>query len=136
VFTLLGVAATSLGEVNGSFDPGALLGASYSLAHGGRVRLRLLAVSDTPALRALVRAQGHDPDELRWVRLRHYHPRREVVLCALAAERLVGIGAMPIDASAPALLVADEAAAPGVTELLSGALTGRAQSLVRLRTAA
>jgi len=127
--------------VSREFDPGALLGASYLLPGGARVRLRMLATSDARELRALLALHGDDRDGLQAARLLRFDPRRRLVLCARAlldgSEALVGVGAIDLGAELPEphLLVSDELAAPGVSDLLRGALVGRALALARTRAA-
>lgn len=125
-----------------SFDPGALLGASYRLADGRRVRLRVAASTDTERIAALLFAAGERAPALEARRLTRFHPRRRLVMCATTlldgSDGLVGVGAVWLDgpsALVPDVLVTDEAAAPGVSELLAGALAGRARVLAHHRAA-
>jgi hypothetical protein len=127
-----------------SFDPGALLGASYRLADGTRVRLRMVAPSDRQRVRALVQACASCDDELVTERLLRFDPRTRAVVCATAliggCETMVGVGAIDLTADGPRapipnpLLVAEFAPA-GVADLLAGALLGRAGALARTRAA-
>ena len=124
------------------FDPGALLATSYPL-EGARVRLRMVASSDGPAVRALVAGCGCVGADFVAERLLRFDPRRRAVVCATAllqgAEVMVGIGAIDLDARTPAALpnplLIDERAPEGVADLLAGALLGRAQMLARTRAA-
>jgi hypothetical protein len=126
-----------------SFDPGALLGASYQLEDGTRVRLRLVAASDFERVRRLLEQAGHDGEaDLRAARLTRFDPRRRLVVCASAlidrSEELIGVGAIDLDQApvfAPDTLVVAAEFIPAVRELLSGALVGRAQALARRRAA-
>ena len=115
-----------------------MLGSSYRLGDGTRVRLRLAAPSDGPRIAALLA-----PD-LAVQRLVRFDPRRRVVVCAAAliegAEVLVGVGAIELSAEGhqqrkPDVLVIAPEAPAGTAELLSGALIGRAQALARGRAA-
>jgi hypothetical protein len=126
-----------------SFDPGALLGSSYPLPDGTRVRLRLAAASDLRRLcRLLERSGYHGEAELEAARLIRFDPRRRLVLCAATlidrSEEVIGVGAIDLD-DAPELtpdmlIVAGEFSAD-VRELLAGALVGRAQALANRRAA-
>ena len=118
------------------FDPGALLSGWYELPRGPRVCLRLARISDLAGIAELVSQAGAELDPLELVRR---DPRRRVVLCAAAlvdgAQRVVGVGAIDVSASEPDLLVVDEGITEGLTELLGGALAGRAEALRRARAA-
>ena len=124
------------------FDPGALLGASYPL-DGARVRLRMVASSDAPAVRALIADCGCVGGDFVAERLLRFDPRRRAVVCATAlldgAEVMVGVGAIDLEARATAALpnplLIHERAPDGVADLLAGALVGRAQMLARTRAA-
>ena len=123
-----------------SFDPGALLGTSYVLAGGTRVRLRLLSSSDARDVRELLAARSPESDNLLAGRLLRHDPRRQIVLTARTLvggkEKVVGVGAIALGRpEAPELIVADEAAARGVGDLLAAALVGRASVLARTRAA-
>lgn len=134
--------ATSVYRVtSAAFDPGALLGASYVLPDGSRVRLRVAASSDAANVRALLEADHGEAAGLRAARLLRFDPRRRLVLCAAALvdgrERLVGLGAIILDGDSPrpdTLIVAADAP-PGVRELLEGAIVGRAELISRGRAA-
>jgi hypothetical protein len=127
-----------------SFDPGALLGATYELADGTRVRLRMVSPSDRMRVRALIRACAPCDAELVAERLLRFDPRTRAVVCANAlidgSEAMVGVGAIDLTAAMPQaaipnpLLIA-ESAPDGVADLLAGALLGRAQALARTRAA-
>ncbi len=127
-----------------SFDPGALLGASYELADGTRVRLRLAAPSDRGPIQALLRACGVRDDQMTAERLVRFDPRQRAVVCASALlsgnEAIVGVGAIELDPGGqepgvPNPLLIDERAPDGVADLLAGALIGRANALARGRAA-
>jgi hypothetical protein len=127
--------------VTHGFDPGALLGASYQLPDGTRVRLRLTGPSDTARLRRLLDQAGED-SALAAARLIRFDPRTRLVVCAAAlteaGEALVGVGAIALDGASepqPDVLVIDAEAPAGVRELLAGALVGRAAALARIRAA-
>jgi hypothetical protein len=124
------------------FDPGALLARSYALPRGPRVCLRLARVRDLPSVRALLRRQGIEPDELELARLMRSDPRRRLVICATAlidsAETVVGIGAIELDGESdllPSRLLVDDQITDGLAPLLCEALVGRARALVRARAA-
>lgn len=106
-----------------------LLGGSYPLRDGTRIRLRLARGSDARALRELLARSG-ESSELTLRRLVHYDPQRRRVLCATALidgrETIVGVASLTDAASAPDLMFADERLAPGVTALLGDALLARA----------
>ena len=127
-----------------NFDPGALLGASFPLADGTRVRLRLARRSDAPAIRELLRSAGGPGaalQDLDVARLVHADPRRCCVMCAMALiagrETLVGIGVRTItdESEEPELVVVDRELAAGVDGLLTAALGGRAAAIGRMRAA-
>jgi hypothetical protein len=126
--------------VTDEFDPGALMARWYALPGGLRICLRIPRVRDREGIRRLMHA--HDPagSELELARLRHFDPRRQLVICATAllasAETVVGIGAIEVrDGEAePSLIVVDERA-EGLEPLLRDALVGRARALVRGRAA-
>lgn len=127
-----------------SFDPGALLGASYQLPDGARVRLRMVAPSDRPRILGLLEASGLSGHELAAGRLLRFDPRRQAVVCATmlidGAEAMVGLGAIDLDRdgrkpSHPDPLVIHPAAPAGLQDLLAGALVGRARALARGRAA-
>ena len=137
-----------------SFIPGPLLGQTFPLSDGVRVRLRLAHFSDGPAIAALIArtegGDGADPHARVADRLVQFDPRRRYVLCACAlidsSERLVGVGAIDLgtgEVAEPDLMLIDpeldEATGPQHTEaltgLLWGALVGAAQAVVRARAA-
>ena len=129
--------------MSASFDPGALLGASYQLDDGSRVRLRLARSSDAPVMRGLVAAAGHtaEPADLEVGRLVHSDPRKHCVLAATALidgrETLAGFGSITLDAANPSpdVLVVAPDAPPALAGLLTDALTGRAEAIARARAA-
>ncbi len=125
-----------------SFDPGALLGASYPLGGGGRIRLRLAAPSDAARLTRLLAEAGDAGAGLQAARLIRCDPRRRLVVCAAAptsaGEDLVGVGVIELDGSvdpSPDLMIVAGHAPDGVRELLGAALIGRAIALARIRAA-
>jgi hypothetical protein len=124
------------------FDPGALLGNSYALPRGPRVRLRLTQLRDAPAIRALLERGGLDPEDLEVARLVRFDPRTRVAICATAligsSDTLVGVGAIGLDASPyaePDTLVVDAQLTDGLDQLLGRALVGRAEAIARARAA-
>jgi len=138
--------------VASGFDPGALLGGSYPLEDGTRIRLRLARVSDGPAIRALIAAEAERggagvehawrSGELEVARLIHFDPRRHCVLAAMALidgrETLVGVGSIPLDGPDefdPEILVVHPRVGFGLAELMTAALVGRAQAIARARAA-
>ena len=129
--------------MSASFDPGALLGASFTLDDGKRVRLRMARTSDAPAMRGLLASttDGAHPIDLELGRLVHFDPRRRCVLAATALvegrETLVGFGSIALDGGhrLPDVLVVDPAAPSGLGAFLTDALTGRAEAIARDRAA-
>jgi hypothetical protein len=128
------------GAVQPGADPGALLGHSFPLGDGPRVRLRLARMRDLPAIRALFERRGVVADELERARLVRVDPRDRIVICATAligsGEKIVGIGAIDVEPTAaiePSVLVVDDRASEGLDRLLAGALIGRARALTRGR---
>jgi hypothetical protein len=126
--------------VSSGLHRGAILGASYPLGDGTRVRLRLAASSDAPQIWALLSAQGRADAQLQAMRLTRFDPRTEVVVCANALvagrEALVGVGALTLGRGhslAPDLLVVDPVAGAAVADLVAGAVLARAQMLARRR---
>ena len=114
------------------FNRVALLGGSYDVRNGFRVRLRMARSSDVAPIRALFeRSRG--TRELELVPLVQFDPRRRCVICATAlidgAETLVGVGSIALDGDGPAdpdtLIVADEHA-DEIGVLLADALAARA----------
>lgn len=128
-----------------NFDPGALLGRTYPLEDGSRVRLRLARSSDAAAVRTLLRRQADLAEQtvpdLELARLVSFDPRDRCVICATGliegAERLIGVGSIPLDGDGaePEWLIIDPASPPGLRSLLIGALVGRASALGRDRAA-
>jgi hypothetical protein len=124
------------------FDPGALLGNSYALPCGPRVRLRLTQLRDAPAIRALWERGGLDPEDLEVARLVRFDPRTRVVICATAligsSDTLVGVGAIGLDVNPqaePDTLVVDAQLTDGLDQLLRRALVGRAGAIAGARAA-
>src|SRR5437763_4936039 len=124
-----------------SFDRIPLLGESYELRDGLRVRLRMARSSDLAPIRALL-ADKYDGGRVELTSLVQFDPRRQCVICATAlidsAETLVGVGAIDLDGDGPAepdtLLVAHEHA-EAIAELLAGALVARAIHAAQARAA-
>ena len=106
------------------------LNRSTTLRNGLRVRLRLARPSDRGRLLALCTELGLQPDELALGRMVRFDPRERTAVCATVfgggAEAVVGYGAIDRFADRPDLLLADEAAAPGLGEALAGALCDHA----------
>lgn len=134
------------------FTPSPLLGQTFPLGDGIRVRLRLAHFSDRAAIADLLNRQGPQgaPNPRIAERLVQFDPRRRYVVCACAlidsTERLAGVGAIDLDPAAatePDLLVIDEELAgardpqfsEALTGLLWGALVGAAQASARARAA-
>jgi hypothetical protein len=118
--------------VPAQFNRVALLGGSYDVRNGFRVRLRMARSSDVAPIRALLeRSRG--TGELELVPLVQFDPRRRCVICATAlidgAETLVGVGSIALDGDGlsdpDTLLVADEHA-DEIGVLLADALAARA----------
>jgi len=122
-----------------SFDPGALLGQSFALPHGPRVRLRLAQSGDVPGIRVLLEQHGLDAEELDVARFVRFDPRRRVVICAMAligsTETIVGVGEIGIEPESPNQLYTDEQLTDGLGELLARALVGWASAIARSRAA-
>jgi hypothetical protein len=128
--------------MDSSLDPGALLGHTYVLSGGLRVRLRLARSSDTLWIRNLLAERSADGEELPPPQLVEFDPRQRVVLCATAliggSETLIGVGSIALDGDEPAqpdMVIVDGQHGAELAELLTGALVGRAQTLVRGRAA-
>lgn len=99
------------------------LARTHALDGGARVRLRLARRSDVPAARRLLRECGVDATELELRRALAYDPAERRVYCALTSvggrETLAGLGAIELKPGAEIdMLVVDEAAAPGLGQLL------------------
>jgi hypothetical protein len=101
-----------------------------TLSNGLRVRLRLTRPSDRGCLRDLLDNLGVEADDFTLGRLTRFDPRERTAICATVfaggAEAAVGYGAIDRFADAPDILMADEAAAPGLAELLARALRNHA----------
>jgi hypothetical protein len=114
-----------------------MLGGTYELDDGFRVRLRMARSSDLRPIRALSDSAG-----VELAPLIQFDPRRRCVICATAlidsTERLVGVGAIDLDgdrrATPDTLLVGDEHAEQ-IAELLVGALLARAAFAAEARAA-
>jgi hypothetical protein len=123
------------------FDRGPLLGHSFVLGDGFRVRLRMARSSDLMPIRALLeRRRGGDRVELE--PLVQFDPRRRCVICATAlidsAETLVGVGSIDLDEqgdSTPDVVLVDEQHASATSELLVEALRIRAAHAAEARAA-
>jgi hypothetical protein len=90
-------------------------------------------------MRAVAAQHGIEPDSLPLERLLRFDPGRAVI-CATAlvgaGEVLVGFGAIELRSGAePGPVLADERFTGGLVELLSAALTGRAEAITRFRAA-
>ncbi len=111
---------------------------SHELPRGPRVRLRLAQSRDLPAVRALLGADRLE--ELELARLVHPDPRRRVVICATAliglSERVLGIGAIDVDAAEPDVLLVDRELTDGLDELLATVLVARARTIAAKARAA
>lgn len=122
-----------------AFDPGALLGDSFPLGDGTRVRLRLARWADAEPIARLIAGSEHDPGGLV-ARLVQFDPRERLVLCATTLldgrETLVGVGEIALaPGSESETLVVDPRMDPGLRELLAAALCGRSRVLVQARAA-
>jgi hypothetical protein len=128
--------------VPASRNRSALLGESYPLRDGFRVRLRMARSSDAAPIRALLDRVDFGAGELELARLVQFDPRHRWVICAAAlidgAETLVGVGAIQLDVERPTepetLVVTGEHAAD-IAELLAGALIDRAAHAAQARAA-
>jgi hypothetical protein len=105
-----------------------LLSTAHRLDNGLRVRLRFPYTDDHRRVADLHARLGLPHDEMGTRRLLRFDPRRDRVVCALAwiggSDTLVGLATAGTGGEA---IVADEAAAPGVGDLLRRALTEQAQ---------
>ena len=93
---------------------------AHTLHSGLRIRVRLPQRGDLPGLLDLHERAGRPITDMGARRLLRYDPRARAVVCATAwvdgAERLVGFAAA--EPGEELALLADEARAPGVTEVL------------------
>jgi hypothetical protein len=126
--------------VSQSFDPGALLGSSFTLDTGVRVRLRLARSSDTALIGDLVARLGGRPDELELARLVQFDPRRRVVICATAlidsTETLVAVGAAELDGTGEhEVVIVDAEQSEALTRLLAAVLAFKVTAAVASRAA-
>ena len=105
-----------------------LLTRTHPLPDGTRVRLRLPQSGDRAGLIALHERLGAPLDEMRMTRILRFDPRACLSVCATMldglTEVLVAYGHVDRDGTG-SLVVADEALAPGVTELMRAALRRR-----------
>ena len=105
-----------------------LLSRSHSIADGTRVRLRLPHGGDRAGLEALHERLGAPLEEVRLRRILRFDPRACLSVCATTfhgmTEVLVAYGHVDREGNGE-LVVADEAAAPGVTGLVRAALAER-----------
>src|SRR5438874_11172929 len=108
-----------------------LLTRTHPLPAGGRVRLRLPQAGDRAGFIALHERLGAPLDDVRMTRILRFDPRACVSVCATMlsglTEVLVAYGHVDRDGSS-SLVVAGEALAPGVTDLVRAALAGRTGS--------
>jgi hypothetical protein len=108
-----------------------LLTSSHPLPNGIRVRLRLPHSGDREGLVALHDRLGAPLDDVRLTRILRFDPRACVSVCATTlqgqTEVLVAYGSVDRDGTS-SLVVADEASAPGVSELVRAALAERTAS--------
>jgi hypothetical protein len=104
-----------------------LLSRSHPLPHGQRVRLRLPHAGDRAGLAALHDRLGAPLDDVRLGRILRFDPRACLSVCATTfhgvSEILVAYG--HVDPAGGELIVADEALAPGVADLMRAALAER-----------
>jgi hypothetical protein len=120
----------------------ALLGDSYPLSNGLRVRLRVARSSDAVPIRGLLDRVDLAAGDLELARLVQFDPRRRWVICATAlidaTETLVGVGAIELDTDGqaePDMLVVSEEHSADVAELLTGTLMDRVAHAARARAA-
>src|SRR3954464_4716737 len=108
-----------------------LLTRTHPLSDGSRVRLRLPHASDRAGLIGLHERVGAPLDDVRMTRILRFDPRACVSVCATVlsglTEVLVAYGHVERDGTS-SLVVADEAAAPGVSSLVRAALAERTES--------
>jgi hypothetical protein len=111
----------------------------HPLPRGPRVRLRLAQSRDLAGIRELLERTGVLLEELELARMVRSDPRRRVIICATAlldsAERVIGVGALDVEAAAPELLIVDRELTDGLDELLSEALLERARAIAKARAA-
>src|SRR5262245_44154574 len=107
-----------------------LLTRTHPLPDGTRVRLRLPQPGDRAGLIALHERLGAPLDDMRMTRILRFDPRACLSVCATTlngtSELLVAYGHVDRDGTG-SFVVADELLAPGVTELVEAALTGRSR---------
>jgi hypothetical protein len=122
------------------FDAGALMGRSFPLSTGVRVRLRFARPADQAGIVQLLAAQGRDVAPRRIGELVRFDPRRRLVICGTAllghAETVVAVGTIELgqETAEPQVLV-DPRVGDGLAELVSGALVGRARAIAARRVA-
>jgi hypothetical protein len=108
-----------------------LLTRTHPLPDGTRVRLRLPQAGDRAGLVALHERLGAPLDDVRMGRILRFDPRACLSVCATVlrgpSELLVAYGHHDRDGTS-SLVVADEATAPGVSDLVRAALLGRTDS--------
>ena len=118
----------------GRHDPGALLAQYHPLPRGPRVCLRLVRRRDLAAIADLYRRPGIPVHELSLARLVSFDLLTVLVLCATALvdsrETVLGVGAIELDRpTEPTLVIVDEQATDGLSELLSGAFVAHATAV-------
>ena len=120
----------------------ALLGDTFPLENGMRVRLRMARSSDTTPIRGLLARAAPGAGELELARLVQFDPRRRCVICATSlidgTETLVGVGSIDLEGDGrakPDTLIVAEVRPKDVAELLAGALIERAAHAARSRAA-
>jgi hypothetical protein len=105
-----------------------LLARSHPLPDGARVRLRLPQAGDRAGLIALHERLGAPLDPPRLARILRFDPRACLSVCATMltglTEVVVAYGHIDRDGEG-SLVVADEALAPGVADLVRAALLER-----------
>ena len=122
------------------FDPGPLLGRSFPLSTGVRVRLRFARPTDQDGIAALLADQGREISAQRIGELVRFDPRRRIVICGTAllgqAETVVAVGTIELGADpAEPKVIVDSSVGDGLAELVSGALVGRARATKARRVA-
>jgi hypothetical protein len=116
--------------------PDSILGRTYALPSGPRVRLRLARPADARAVAALLAGRGVEAGDIEIRRLLAFDPSRRAVICAFApldgAETLVGVGGIDLhEDAAPDTVIVDERLTDGLGVLLGEVLARRARAHAR-----
>jgi hypothetical protein len=87
---------------------------------------------DAVAIRALLKRQGLELDDLELARLVRFDPRCRAVVCASAligpTETIIALGAIDLDAQTPDMVIVDAESGEELRELVADALTSRARA--------